>query len=103
MIQSLQKALQRYVAEVKHAMTPRGYSFSQELVLFDFIKEGALSQWECISDTDIGGQSNATLQPNGQGRPACLLVIILVCECLLVLQVLVCCLVENWTSLLPGT
>ncbi len=67
MTQSLVRALQRYVAEVKHATSLRGYDFLQELVLFDFTKEDALNQWECISDKDIGGQSHAALQPNGQG------------------------------------
>ena len=67
MLQSMQRALQRYLAEVRHATTPRGYSFSQELVLFDFTKEEVLNQWDCISDKDVGGRSHANLGINGKG------------------------------------
>ena len=67
MLGSLKRAVQRYLAEVKHATTPRGYSFFQELVLFDFTKEGAVEKWDCISDKDIGGGSHSSLQLNGRG------------------------------------
>ena len=67
MLQSMQRALQRYVAEVRHATTPRGYSFSHNLVLFDFTKEEVLTEWDCISDKDVGGRSHANLEINGKG------------------------------------
>ncbi len=67
MLQSMQRALQRYVAEVRHATTPRGYSFSHNLVLFDFTKEEVLTEWDCISDKDVGGRSHANLGINGKG------------------------------------
>lgn len=96
MIRSLKRALQQYVSEVKHATTPRGYSFLEELVLFDFTKEGALEQWDCISDRDVGGGSHATLQPNGKGLVQCKL--ILVTQTIIVIQGLVRCSAESWIS-----
>jgi len=64
---SLKRALQKYLAEVKTVNTPRGYSFLQELVLFDFTKPGSVANWDCVSDSDTGGKSNCSLKSNGKG------------------------------------
>ena len=67
MLHAVRQAAKKFVSQVKHASTPRGYSFKQELILWDFTNTGTIDAWDCMSDRDIGGQSFSSLQPNGKG------------------------------------
>ena len=67
MFRGAKKALERYLAEVKRVTTPRPFDFREELMLWDFTKEET-NNWDCISDNDIKGFSNAQFQPNRKGR-----------------------------------
>ncbi len=60
------KALERYVAEVKRATTPRPFDFREELMLWNFTEEHT-AKWDCTSDSEIRGFSNAEFRPNRKG------------------------------------
>ena len=85
MLQSARRALFRYLSEVKRATTPRPYDFRDELMLWDFTEDGALTRWDCICDVDVHGHSTAALEPNGKGNGrqtlSMLLVVRLFCAC----------------------
>ena len=68
MLQAARRALLRYLSEVKRATTPRPYDFREELMLWDFTEDVALTRWDCICDEDVHGQSTAALEPNGKGK-----------------------------------
>ena len=68
MLQAARQALFKYLSEVKRATTPRPYDFGEELMLWDFTKDGTLTQWDCICDEDVRGHSTAALEQNGKGR-----------------------------------
>lgn len=67
MLHAVRQAAKRFASQVKLASTPRGYSFRQELLLWNFTDDTTVGNWDCICDVDIGGQSLATLCPNGIG------------------------------------
>ena len=66
------RAARRFIAEVRRASTPRAYDHREQLVLWDFRREGALQQWACLCDRDVKGFSRAVLEPNGKGSATAL-------------------------------
>ena len=60
-------ALERWVGEVKRATTPQKFFYRGELMLWDFSEQETWEKWDCLSDTDIGGYSNAHFGPNKKG------------------------------------
>ena len=65
------RAARRFITEAKRASTPRKYDYREELVLWDFRREGVLQEWSCLCDSDIKGHSRAVLEPNGKGQTYC--------------------------------
>ena len=66
-LRSAKKALEKYIADVKKATTPRGFDFRDELMLWNFTQEDTWKSWDCISDKDVKGNSIAQFEPNGKG------------------------------------
>lgn len=67
-LRGARRALQKYVADVKKATTPRTFDYREELMLWNFVEEDEWKNWDCISDEDIGGSSTASIKPNGKGK-----------------------------------
>lgn len=61
------RAVSKFLTEVRGATSNKVYDVTKEAVLWDFRKEGAVEQWDCITDKDVHGFSQASLEPNGKG------------------------------------
>ena len=61
------RAVSKFLTEVRGATSNKVYDVTKEAVLWDFRKEGAAEQWDCITDKDVHGFSQASLEPNGKG------------------------------------
>ena len=58
----------KYWSGVKNATALRGVDYSEELMLWDFRREGAVRGWSCTSDKQNGGLSRAVFTSNRKGQ-----------------------------------
>ena len=71
MLSSILSAARRYIAEVQSASSLVRDPSRREVMLWDFSKPQAVSQWDCLSDEEMGGHSEASFQSTDKGaRPA---------------------------------
>ena len=57
----------KYVADVKKASQPRAFDYRESIMLWNFSDPETVNKWDCISDKDINGYSNAHFGPNRKG------------------------------------
>lgn len=70
MFSSILSAARRYVAEVQSASSLVRDPSRREMMLWDFSKPQSVSQWDCVSDEEMGGHSEASFQGTDKGtRP----------------------------------
>lgn len=68
LIRGAKKAWAKYLADVKKASQLRSFDYRESLMLWNFCEQDSLANWDCISDCDIGGYSNAHFEPNSKGN-----------------------------------
>lgn len=70
MLSSFLSAARRYIADVQSATSLVRDPSPCEVMLWDFSKPHSVAQWDCLSDSEMGGQSDATFQGSDKGaRP----------------------------------
>lgn len=70
MLSAFLSAARRYIADVQSATSLLRDPSRSEVMLWDFSKPQSVAQWDCVSDEEMGGQSEASFQGSDKGaRP----------------------------------
>ena len=67
MLSCFLSAARRYIAEVQSATSLVRDPSPCEVMLWDFSKPHSVAQWDCLSDQEMEGQSDATFQSSDKG------------------------------------
>lgn len=70
MLSSFLSAARRYIADVQSATSLVRDPSPCEVTLWDFSKPHSVAQWDCLSDQEMEGQSDATFQGSDKGARA---------------------------------
>ena len=67
MLSAFLSAARRYIADVQSATSLVRDPSRSEVMLWDFSKPQSVAQWDCVSDEEMGGQSQASFQGSDKG------------------------------------
>lgn len=67
MLPAVLSAARKYIAEVQSASSVVRDTSRREMMLWDFSDPQSIVQWDCVSDAEMGGQSEASFQDSDKG------------------------------------
>ena len=67
MLPAILSAARKYIAEVQSASSFVRDTSRREKMLWDFSDPQSVEQWDCVSDAEMGGQSEASFQGSAKG------------------------------------
>lgn len=67
MLPAILSAARKYIAEVQGASSLARDTSRREMMLWDFSDPQSIAQWDCVSDSEMGGQSEASFQDSDKG------------------------------------